>query len=305
MIQFGYCCINMTLQEQFGIGTNRTMRKKTFQEKGLAHVSNLSMQNTADLIKLIEWNNENGIKIFRISSEMFPWASEYKWEQLPDFNKILDNMQAAGDAAKRGNQRLTFHPGPFNCLTSSNDQIVKNCVRDLQIHSDIMDMLGQPRDHRAVINIHLGGSYGDKESAAKNWCRNYENLPEGIKSRLTVENDDRQNLYSTKMLYDLVHHQVGVPIVFDSHHYECGPQDSSYEEAFEMSFSSWPAHIRPIFHHSNSKKEYEDPAALVNAHSDYYYKPFISLGKNVDVDLECKSKEKGLFDYIKKFNAAS
>lgn len=301
MIQLGYCCINLTLQETLGIGTNRTMRKKTFQEKGLSHVSKLSLQNTEDLIKLIEWNNENGIKVFRMSSEMFPWASEYDWTHLPDFKVIQDNLQKAGTAAARGGQRLSFHPGPFNCLTSGNPNIVKNCVRDLQIHADIMDMMGQPRDHRAKINIHLGGSYGDRETAARIWCENYENLPESIKSRLTVENDDRQNLYSTKMLYDLVHHRVGVPIVFDTHHFECGPQDSTYEEAFEMACATWPTGIRPVFHHSNSKKEYEDPTALVNAHSDYYYKPFISLGRDVDVSLECKSKELGLFDYLKKF----
>lgn len=304
MNRFGYCCINLTLQQNEGITTNRTARKKTFEQKGIQYISQIVEQNTRDLSRIIEWNNENGIKVFRLSSEMAPWASEYKWEDLPDFNKILDNLVKAGEVAKSGGQRISFHPGPFNCLTSKNEKIVQNCIRDLRIHSDIMDMMGMPENHWAKINIHLGGSYGDRDEAAQTWCKNYEKLPHGIKSRLTVENDDKPNLYSAKMLYDLVYKKVGVPIVFDSHHYECGPQDSSYEEAFEMSFSTWPEGIRPLCHHSNSKQTHEDPDSLYSAHSNYYHKPFVSCGKSVDVSLECKAKELGLKDYIQKFGVS-
>ena len=94
-----------------------------------------------------------------------------------------------------------------------------------------MDLMGQPRNHWSKINIHLGASYGDREGSIERWCRNFERLPDSVQSRLTLENDDRGNLYSTKMIYDGVYKRLGVPIVFDSHHFECGPQDSSYEEA--------------------------------------------------------------------------
>lgn len=302
MNRFGYCCINVHLQENYGIHTNRTMRKKTFQEKGTSYVSSISLQNVKDLFQIIDWNNKNGIEVFRVSSEIFPWASEYKWEDLPDHKEIIQIMNEAGNLAKSGGQRLSFHPGPFNCLSSENETVVKNCIKDLQIHADMMDMLEQTRDHNSKINIHLGGAYGNPEKAADVWCKNYEKLPDSIKSRLTVENDDRPNLFSAKMLYDLVFKKVGVPIVFDSHHFECGPQDSSYSEAFEMAYSTWPKGIRPMCHHSNSRKEYENPDSAASAHSDFYYKPFNSCGKPVDVALECKKKEVGLADYISKFS---
>ena len=301
MNRFGYCCINLTLQESEGITTNRTMRRKTFDLKGLDYVSQIIEQNTKDLIRLVEWNNHNDIKLFRLSSEMCPWASEYSWESLPGINTILDNLQKVGQIAKNCEQRLSFHPGPFNCLTSENESIVQNCLRDLKIHADLADMIGLPRNHNCKINIHLGGAYGDREKAAETWCKNYEKLPDNIKSRLTVENDDRPNLFSTKMLYELVHKRVGVPIVFDSHHFECGPQDSTYSEAIDMAVSTWPDGIRPACHHSNSRQTFEDKDSLYSAHSDYYYKPFDSCGHSVDVALECKAKELGLQDYLKKF----
>jgi UV DNA damage endonuclease len=281
------------------------MRKKTFEEKGLSYVSEIAVQNTRDLVRIIEWNSMNDIKVFRISSDLFPWASEYRWESLPDFKEILDNMKVAGDVAMSSGQRLSLHPGQFNCLCSPRENVVLNSIRDLEIHGDMMDMLGQPRTRSAPINIHLGGAYGDHKTAAETWMKNFARLPESVASRLTIENDDKPNVFSTKMLYEMVYSKVGVPIVFDSHHFECGPQDSTYSEAFEMAFSTWPDGIKPMCHHSNSRKIYEDPSCVASSHSDFYYKRFDSCGKKVDVELECKMKEVGLFDYLKKFEIES
>ena len=301
MNRFGYCCINLHLQKTEKVTTNRTMRKATFLKKGLDYASELTLSNVKGLRRLVTWNNENGIDVFRASSDMVPWASEYKWEQLPDIAEIKKILAETGKIAKDGGQRLSFHPGPFNCLTSKNPKAVKNAVTDLTIHGDLMDMLGQPRDHRAKINIHIGGAYGDRDAAIDRWVKNFELLPESVKSRLTVENDDRPNLYSVKMLYEGVYKRVGVPIVFDSLHYKCGPQDQTYKEAIDIAVSTWQKHIRPVCHHSNSRKLYEDDTKMYKAHSDYYYTPFDSCGHSVDVSLEAKAKEQALLDYRNKF----
>lgn len=300
-VRFGYCCINLELQKQ-GITCNRTMRKATFQKKGLGYVSELSLINAEALEKIIDWNIMKGLKVFRMTSTLFPWASEYHWDDLPDMPKIREVLARTGTKANDAGLRLSFHPGPFNCLTSSNPVAVQNCVKDLSLHGDMMDMLQQPRNHWAKINIHIGGAYGDRASALDRWCSNFDILPDSVKTRLTVENDDRKNLYSTRMLYDSIYKRLQVPIVFDSHHFECGPQDSDYAEALGMAVESWPSGIRPMCHHSNSKKFYEDDSVnTYAAHSNYYYKPFIDLGHEVDVALEAKAKEKALFKYIEDF----
>ena len=301
MNQFGYCCINTHLQKTEKVTTNRTMRKATFLKKGLSYASELTLANVRGLKRLIEWNNENGINVFRISSDMVPWSSEYEWDELPDIQLIRDILSEAGKVALAAGQRLSFHPGPFNCLSSKNANTVKNAVADLSMHGDLMDMLHQPRDHRAKINIHVGGAYGDRNSALDRWVRNFDLLPESTKSRLTVENDDRLNLYSVSMLYEGVYKRLGVPIVFDSLHFECGPQDQTYKEAIDTAVSTWPSHIRPVCHHSNSRKLYEDETKMYKAHTDYYYTPFDSCGHSVDVSLEAKAKEQALFDYWEKF----
>ena len=123
-----------------------------------------------------------------------------------------------------------------------------------------------------------------------------------MQSRLTVENDDKAAMFSSKFLYENIYKVSGVPIVFDSHHFTLGPQDAPYDESFDMAFDSWPSTIRPTCHHSNGKKEFEDPSTRsAAAHSNYYYKPFDSCGKSVDVMLEAKCKEKALMKYRKDF----
>jgi len=277
------------------------MRKATFLKKGLRYASELTLSNVRALKRLIEWNNDNSIKVFRVSSDIAPWSSEYDWDELPDISMIREVLSESGKIALAAGQRLSFHPGPFNCLTSKKPGVVKNAVRDLTTHGDLMDMLHQPRNHNSKINIHIGGAYGDRTSALDRWIENFDLLPESVKSRLTVENDDRPNLYSVKMLYDSIYEKLKVPIVFDSLHFECGPQDQTYKEAIDLAVSTWPSDIRPVCHHSNSKKLYEDPTKMYKAHSNYYYTPFDSCGHSVDVSLEAKAKEKALLDYKRKF----
>ena len=65
--QLGYCCINLNLR-QIPITVNRTCRKATFQSGGLPHVSNLALQNIRDLVEIIKWNEKNGFKVYRMSS---------------------------------------------------------------------------------------------------------------------------------------------------------------------------------------------------------------------------------------------
>ena len=86
-MQLGYACINMgfsSLPKSKRITTNRSMIKKTFQAKGLKYASELSLQNARDLFKILVWNEKNGIKFYRMSSDIFPWMSEYNIEDLPD-----------------------------------------------------------------------------------------------------------------------------------------------------------------------------------------------------------------------------
>ena len=301
MNQFGYACINMELREK-NIFNSRTMRKSTFISKGLPYVSHLTLQNVKDLLPIFNWNYKNNIKVFRISSSLIPWSSEYNLTDLPDYEEICHYLKMSGDYTKVTGQRVSFHPGQFNCLSSEKENVVLNCIKDLETHGKIFDLMGLDQNHNSKINIHLGSSCGGNlQFAVDNFNNNFKRLSPSVRSRLTVENDDKPSMFSSKFLYENIYKVNKVPIVFDSHHFSLGPQDATYAESFDMAYDSWPRTIKPTCHHSNGKKEFEDPTARSTAHSNYYYKPFNSCGKSVDIILESKCKEKALIKYRKDF----
>ena len=193
--------------------------------------------------------------------------------------------------------RITSHPGPFNVLTSPREHVVENCVKDLSIHGEVFDMMGLSRTPFNKINIHIGGAYGDKVSAMKRFCENFHLLPDSVKSRLTVENDDKASMYSVKDLYDGVYKVIGIPIVFDYHHHKFCTGDLSEQQALEMAISTW-GDIIPVVHYSESRsKEYDDVTIREQAHSDYVYDYIDTYGNVVDVMVEAKAKELAVLRY--------
>ena len=302
-IRLGYACINMHLQKTQKITTNRGMIKRTFKEKGIPYASELAEHNTRNLLPILMWNHKNDIKVFRMTSCLFPWGSEYELEDLPHWDQIQNNLKKVGAYAKHAGIRLSFHPGPFNILTSPKDDVVQNAIKDLTIHGKIMDTIGMPRDRWSKINIHVGATYGDKQSAIDRWCKNYELLPESVKTRITLENDDKASMYSTKDLYQ-VYERLGVPIVFDYHHHKFRNDGESEEECHAMACETW-GNVRPCFHYSESASEKEGSNKKANAHSDYIYDTINDYGKDFDVVIEAKAKELALISYRDRITSSS
>lgn len=301
MRNYGYACINMgfsTRPKSKRITTNRTMIKRTFLEKGIGYASELALQNVQDLCKILEWNLENDIYFYRLSSDIIPWASEYEMEELPDYQEILAACQKAGAFARKHNMRLTAHPGHFNKLASPKERVFQLTLADLKVHADLFDMIGLSRTPYAKLNIHVGAAYGDKPFALDNFCRNFERLPENVQSRLTVENDDKPSLYCTEELYEGVYKRIGTPIVFDYHHHMLHPGNQTEQEALEMALSTWPQSIIPVVHYAESRSaEYNNPKIKPQAHSDYVVREFNDYGHCIDVMIEAKHKELALLRY--------
>ena len=297
-MKLGYACINKGLSEQSikkRVTTNRTFRKATFDEKGLPHASAIFLQNSKDLLKILQWNEKHNIKFFRLSSQIVSWASEYLLPSLPDYPEIEEVLFECGLFIEEHGMRVTSHPDHFVKLASPNEDVVRNAIRDLEIHGEVFDLLCLPRTHYAKLNIHVGAAYGDKSKALDNFCRNFHRLSDAVKSRLTVENDDRASLYSAHDLYESVYKRLGTPIVFDYHHHKFNTGSLTEREALELSLSTW-GDVTPVTHYSQSRSiEHNDPKIKANAHSDSYWEPVEMYGHDFDVMLECKHKEIGLF----------
>lgn len=301
-MNLGYCCINLSLnlnrKKVDHILVNRGMIKKTFESKGLNYVYQLAMKNLDDLSKILHWNVENKIYVYRMSSDMFPCLGFYKLEDLPNFNIIQSKLITIGNYIKDNKIRVSFHPSHFCIIASQKKAVVDNAIDELNKHAQIMDLMGLEKSTYYPINIHIGTTKPSLEEAADKFNQNYQLLSDSCKSRLTVENDDSPNQYSVKMLYDLVYKKIGIPIVFDQHHFNYGPQDQTMKEALELALSTWKT--TALTHMSSSKLN--ESSGVKTAHADFIYDRIQNFGHDFDVEIEAKSKDLAVLKYKKEFN---
>ena len=302
MKNIGYCCIpmgcNVGLKKKEQITVNRGMVRKTFDAKGLPYVSELVIENLKDTLKVLDYNLKNHIYIYRLSSDSFPWMSEYEFSDLPNFNVIKNLMTKIGDKIKSNGIRTSYHPGPFNVLASENPSVVEKTIKELNKHAELMDMMGLDQTTFYPINIHINTTQPTREEAAQRFVDRFPSLSESCRKRLTLENDDSPNQYSVKILHDLVHTKIGIPIVFDQHHFNYGPQDQTMEEALKLAHSTWSTRAMT---HMSSPKTLEDNSGKQTAHADYIYEEIKTFGLDFDTEIEAKAKDLAVFRYRQQF----
>lgn len=300
MIRLGYACINTVLNsgpKKKRVFTSRGMIKRTWLEKGLPYAAELALQNCKDLLTILEWNEEHDIKVFRISSELFPWMSEYELQDLPNIDLISDALKKVGDFATSMGHRISFHPGPYNVASSKTERVVVKTIKELNQHSEIFNMMGFEPSLFNKINIHVGSAQDGLAASAERFCKSWERLADHTKKRLTVENDDKCSMFSTKDLYELIHKKIGIAIVHDFHHHEFCDGGLLQEDALGLAAKTW-GDITPVTHYSESRSiEQGDESIRHQAHSDFIQGKILDYGKTFDCVIEAKMKEQTLLRY--------
>lgn len=294
----GYACQNLSLAEgrkkKDRILTDRTLRQSGFS---LERVGDLAVQNSADLLPILEWNQKNGIRFFRIGSGMFPFMDHpdlrYGLEDLSQTHRdaVTAALARAGAYGRAHGMRLSCHPGPYTCIASPDPQTVSKSILCLEMHSLIADLLGYGPEF--AINIHVGGTYGDKSGTAQRFCRNFSSLPQTLQNRITLENDDKESMWSLSDLHSYIWKECGVKLVLDIHHHRfCNREPVT--EAASLAFETWNGFLEiPKIHYSESK-----PNSRPQAHSDYIQYPIPDLGdREYDVMIEAKAKDLALLRY--------
>lgn len=298
-MKFAYACDNINLGLQ-GVLCCRTLHQKTFELKGLDFVSELIIRNIEDLQKIVEWNVSHGFAGYRIPDEIFPRKRYYEYEELSVFSIIKEKLKTLGDYCRKHNHRLSMHPGLYNVLSSTNPITVKNTVRELNQLSRIFDLMGYKADHNTKINIHVGGATGSKQEALDRFIIAFNLLDKNTQNRLTVENDDKGNMFTvTDLLY--LYKKIKIPITFDYFHHSLHSGGMSEQIALETAMKTWKRGIVPVVHVSSSKKLHEDSTARYVTHADYLYEKINTYGHDIFIMVESKLKEIAVIDYKSKF----
>ena len=208
------------------------------------HIRSTYLHNVNNLIRMLPRISQSGIRLFRISSSLFPLADKVDKVHW-DNDVIRTQLKRVGDLVKSLQIRVTTHPGQFCVLSSDSDRVVENSFNELALHGWIFDVMGLDHSPHYAINIH-----GGKSDRSSRLIEQIKSLPQSVRSRLTLENDE-----SAYSLIDLlgIHKETNVPVVWDSHHHTFNDDGVSMNDAYTLSRLTWPTGVTPLQHISNTE----------------------------------------------------
>ncbi len=303
-IQLGLCCLNITLRESKPtVFCSRKMIIRSVIQRGIDALKQKILENLDDVIKMMTWNENNGIRVFRLSSELFPHKSNPKVDDYT-FDFAIESMKKIGEYANKLNHRLTFHPGQYNVIGTPNKDVFLQTACDLKYHADVLDYMGL--NENSVMVIHGGGIYNDKEKTIERWVKQFHELPENVKGRLVLENCEK--CFSIKDCL-MISEKTNIPVVFDTHHYECY-NILHKEEKLEppeyyipLILETWKKRGMKVKFHVSEQGD-----GKVGHHSDYIQEiPNYLLeipekyGVEIDIMIEAKMKELAIFKLYEKY----
>lgn len=300
MIHLGLCCIFKNQPITFR-RTTAKYQAKFDRQRQLENIATLCRHNAENLFQALIWCHSHGINDFRINSQILPLkthpACGYKMAELPDHEAIVKIFKNCGEFCKKHGMRTTFHPDQFILLSSPESEIVRRSISDLVYQAELAEWVGSD-----VINIHGGGGYGDKKSALARLSKKIEKLPDAVRSRLTLENDDR--VYTPEDLYPVCR-AMNIPLVYDVHHHRCLNDGNSIEKTTDLALKTW--NREPLFHVSSPLHGWDskNPAP----HHEYldimdFPSYWRKLGDRTDltVEIEAKAKELAILKLQKNLN---
>jgi UV DNA damage endonuclease len=240
---------------------------------------------------VFDYLDANDIRVYRLGGSVVPYGTHPDLPELAyrrQLDECASELAALGEKARTLGLRLSTHPGQYTVLDSPSEDVVAKASADLEQDAALLDALGQGDD--AVVVVHVGGVYGDRESALARWASAYERLSEPARARVVVEHDER-SFSLADVLW--LHERTGVRVVYDLHHDRCNPSDATLADAY----ATWPDGVRPKVHVSSPRLSL--PRPRLDAHADFVAPWDVQAALDaspgpVDVMLEAKAKDLAL-----------
>ncbi|HIJ08277.1 TPA: UV DNA damage repair endonuclease UvsE [Candidatus Bathyarchaeota archaeon] len=281
-MRIGYPCINRSLS----CSSNKTFRLKSYSEEHLVE----TVRNNLDcLLKILEFNVENALFFFRITSDLIPFASHpintFNWQDY-----FRSDFEFIGKFILRNRIRISMHPDQFTLINSVKEEIFERSLLELKYHAKVLDLM--KLDTSAKIQIHVGGAYGDKKKSIERFVTRYRTLDESILRRLVIENDDK--------LFDVddcleISAQTKIPVLFDFFHHTVNHRTFPGKNHFELIVKTWnrDSDGLPMVDYSSKKN-----SGRATSHADSInaedFARFLRITEPFDIDvmLEIKDKER-------------
>ena len=286
-MRVGYPCINRSI----GCTSSRTFRLASYSGHRLAGTVG---HNLDCLERVLRWNVEHGIGFFRITSDLVPFASHqvcaYDWAR-----QFQARFRTLGRLVRRHRMRISMHPDQFVLLNALDETIVENSMRELGYHARVLDLMELPGS--AKLQIHIGGVYGDKQAGITRFVERHRRLPQPIRRRLVVENDDRS--YTVADCLE-VNRLTGVPVLFDVFHHNVNSSGETMRAALRKCAATWRVKDGPPMVDYSS----QEPGQRRGRHTEHIdrrdFRRFLTQARGIDCDvmLEIKDKETSVLEAV-------
>jgi UV DNA damage endonuclease len=282
VIRLGYPTQNLTIPAS----TNRTLRLASLSDA--EKVKRLVRENISDLRRILGWNADHGVGLFRVGQNLIPFASHpafpYDWE-----TEHGEELREAGELARVLGIRLSMHPGQYINPGSLKPEVVERSLAELRYVAKVFELLGSPD---SVVVLHMGGAYADKQGSAARFIEVVQSETQ-ILRYLALENDER--IWTVAEVVSTAD-ALSIPAITDAFHHDLNPGGLALKEALDVSLPTWaPRGVRPKLHLSS-----QDPAKQAGAHAyavdtrDWQALRGVISGREADVMVEAKGKEHAL-----------
>lgn len=297
-VRLGYVALALKLPKVTSSSsvTFKTYSKLALKEEKLNKLKKVTLSNLDALYKILQYNIENEIHFYRITSALIPLANHPEVEDW-DYRKIFHkDFQNLGKLIKDYNLRVDTHPDQFNVINSINENVVENTKQNLWFHVHLFEDMNY---ELGKMVIHVGSGQGGKEKAINRFINNFNEFPREITEKLILENDDKTFTANDILKICKV---LNIPMVLDAHHHICNNDGEPLSSILGDILGTWNKDILiPKVHFSSPKNGEKD-----RKHSDYInpqdFIKFIDeckvFNKDLDVMIEAKQKDLALYKLV-------
>ncbi len=283
MVNFGYACLALGV-------ANTQMRSCIMRTATPERLQEIIAHNLQVLMQLVQYNKENNIHLFRISSDLIPFGSSHvntlRWQE-----EFADTFEEIGKAIADASLRVSMHPGQYTVINSPDEDVVNRAIADLEYHEQVLRLL--KTDSTSKIILHVGGSYGDKAAASERFCRNWVRLSDSVRSRVVLENDER--IYNIADVLNIAQH-LRIPTIFDALHHSINlPNESHSQEYWILQCAkTWKASDgRQKIHYSQQSSDGKSGAHSKSIYVEEFLR-FYETVRHMDLDMMLEVKDKNL-----------
>lgn len=305
IIRLGYVAMTLGLKDcsPSGTVTVAAFNKLPDHEARMYRLRKVTGENLKNTLRILRYNQAYNIQVYRLTSKLVPLATHpllEGWDYTGEFKKEFKEI---GDFIKENDFRVSAHPDHYTLINPESEKVLQDSVKDLDYHVRLYEAMGL-EDTRYKLVMHIGGLYKNKKASIERFKENFVLLPDRIRKRIILENDDKS--YTAADVLEICR-DLKTPMVLDVHHHSCVNGGEGLEDLLPGIFDTWKGeYFSPKVHFSSPKscKDFRSHADNIDLNE---FRAFLEIarssGRDFDVMLEAKSKDRALLDLSEKLEA--